>query len=188
MADKNNKKILIVDDEEFLLGVYAKNFRDEGFEVLTAHNGEEAWEIMNGGNVPDVVFTGIVMPRMTGFELIAKMQADSNLAKIPVAINSHRGRPEDEKLARQMGVDDFIIQGATTPAETIRRVKLLLGIQDVYKVAIVQTKNDAPALINFFNKQQGATCDPISSKEIFLEIEPETLKGEFKIKISCNGK
>ena len=39
-----NKKILIVDDDDFLLGVYAKNFKDEGFEVLTAYNGEEAWK------------------------------------------------------------------------------------------------------------------------------------------------
>ena len=182
------KKILIVDDDDFLLGVYAKNFKDEGFEVLTAHDGEEAWEIISGGNVPDVVFTGIIMPRMTGFELIAKMQADPDLAKIPVAINSHRGRPEDEKLAKQMGVDDFIIQGLTTPAEAVRRVKLLLGIQSIYKVAIVPDKNDAPALINFLNKQQGAICDPAGGKEIFLEIEPETEEGEFKIKISCDGK
>jgi len=188
MENKNNKKILIVDDDDFLLGVYAKNFRDEGLEVLTAHNGEEAWEIISGGNVPDVVFTGIVMPRMTGFELIAKMQADPNLAKIPVAINSHRGRPEDEKLAKQMAVDDFIVQGSTTPVEAVRRVKLLLGIQNVYKVVIVPDKNDASALINFLNKQQGTACNPIDDKEIFLEIESETEKGEFKIKISCNGK
>ena len=180
------KKILIVDDDEFLLGVYAKNFRDEGFEVFIAHDGEEAWEIISGGNIPDVVFTGIVMPRMTGFELIAKMQADLNLAKIPVAINSHRGRPEDEKLAKLAGVDDFIIQGVTTPAETVRRVKLLLGIQNVYKVAIVPNKNDAHALINFLSKQQGEACNPVGSKEIFLEIEPETEKGKFKIKISCD--
>ncbi len=188
MKDENNKKILIVDDDDFLLGVYAKNFRDEGFEVLTAHDGEEAWEIITGGNVPDVVFTGIIMPRMTGFELIAKMQADPNLAKIPVAINSHRGRPEDEKLAKQMAVDDFIVQGLTTPVEAVRRVKLLLGIQNIYKVAIVPNKNDARALINFLNKQQDAICDPAGDEEIFLEIEPEAEKGEFKIKISCNGK
>ncbi len=188
MINENNKKILVIDDDEFLLGVYAKNFRNEGFEVLIARDGEEAWRIIDGGNIPDVVFTGIVMPRMTGFELIAKMQADPNLAKIPVAISSHRGRPEDEKLARQMGVDDFIVQGLTTPAETVRRIKLLLGIQNVYKVAIISDKNDASALIHFLNKQQGTTCDPAIAKEIFLDIEPKAEKDEFKIRISCNGK
>mgnify|MGYP001605694320 CR=1 FL=1 len=179
------KKILIVDDDEFLLSIYAKNFQDGGFEVLTAHDGQEAWDIIGGGNIPDILFTGIIMPRMTGFELIAKMQADASLAKIPVAMNSHRGRPEDEKLAKQMAVDDFIIQGLTTPAEIVRRVKLLLGIQTVYKVVIVPDKNDAQALINFLNKQQGTTCDSAGGKEIFLEIEQKLEKDEFKIKISC---
>jgi len=186
--EDTNKKILIVDDDEFLLGVYAKNFRDEGFEVSTAHDGQEAWEIISAGNIPDLVFTGIIMPRTTGFELVAKMQADSNLAGIPVAINSHRGRPEDEKMAKQMGVDDFIIQGLTTPAETVRRIKLLLGIRNVYKIAIIPDKNDARALINLLNKQQGATCDPAIAKEIFLDIEPKAEKEEFKIRISCDGK
>lgn len=179
------KKILIVDDDEFLLGIYAKNFRNDGFDVLTAHNGEEAWDIVSSGNIIDVIFTGITMPKMTGFELIAKLQADPKLANIPVAINSHRGRPEDEKLAKEMGVDDFIIQGTTTPIEAVRRIKLLLGIQHVYKITLMPNRDDATALIDFLNKQQNNNCDPSGNKEIFLELEPKPEKGEFKVKISC---
>lgn len=181
----SNKKILIVDDDELLLGIYAKNFRDEGFEVLTAHDGEEAWNMINTGNIPDVVFTGITMPRLTGFELIAKMQADPKLAGIPVAVNSHRGRPEDEKLAKEMNVDDFIIQGLTTPIEAVRRIELLLGIQNSYKIVLTPNKYDATALVSFFNKQQNTNCDLSDDKEIFLELTPKPEKGEFKIKISC---
>ena len=181
----NQKKILIADDDELLLGIYAKNFRDEGFEVLTAPNGEEAWKIISAGNIPDIVFTGIIMPKMTGFELVAKMQADQNLAKIPVVISSHRGRPEDEKLAKEMSVDDFIIQGATTPAEAVRRIKLLLGIHNIYKVAIVPNKYDGQVLINFLSKQQSAACDSGGDREIFLELEPKTEKGEFKVNLKC---
>ena len=180
-----NKKILIVDDDEFLLGIYAKNFKDEGFDVSIARDGEEAWGMISGGNVPDIVFTGIVMPRMTGFELIAKMQADSNLAKIPVAINSHRGRPEDKIFAQEMAVDDFIIQGFTTPAEVIRRIKMLLGIQNIYKIAIAADKYDGQIFVNLLNKQQSTICDPTNGKEIFLEIKPKTEKGEFKINVKC---
>ncbi|MBI2635681.1 MAG: response regulator [Parcubacteria group bacterium] len=184
--NNQSKKILIVDDDEFILGIYAKNFRDEGFEVFTAHDGQEAWDIIKSGNTPDVVFTGITMPKMTGFELIAKMQADEELAKIPVAINSHRGRPEDQELAQKMNVDDFIIQGITTPAETVVRIKSLIGIKNAYKIAIIPDKYDGGALINFFNKQQGAECDPIG-KEIFLEMELEPQTGKFKVKIGCGS-
>jgi len=179
------KKILIVDDDELLLGIYAKNFRDKGFDVLIAHDGQEAWDMIFAGNIIDVVFTGITMPRMTGFELIAKLQADPKLANIPVAINSHRGRPEDEKLAKELGVDDFIIQGATTPIEVVSRIELLLGIQKSYKIVLTANKYDAVALINLLNKQQNINCDPAGGKEIFLELEPKTDKGEFKVKISC---
>lgn len=180
-----NKKILIVDDDEFLLGIYAKNFRDEGFEVLIAHDGQEAWDMISVGNIPDIIFTGITMPRMTGFEFIDKLQADPNLANIPVAINSHRGRPEDEKLAKEIGVDDFIIQGTTTPIETVRRIELLLGIQHVYKIILTPDKGDAAALTNFLNKQQNTNCDPADNKEIFLVLTPKPEKGEFIVKISC---
>ncbi len=179
------KKILIVDDDEFLLGIHAENFKNEGFEVSIARDGEEAWGIINNGNIPDVIFTGIVMPRMTGFELIAKMKATSNLSKIPVAISSHRNRPEDKKLAQEMAIDDFIVQGFTTPAEVVRRIKMLIGIQNIYKIAIAVDKYDGQFFINLLNKQQGAACDLSDSKEIFLEIEPKTDKGEFKIHIKC---
>ena len=180
-----NKKILIVDDDEFLLGIYAKNFKDEGFDVSIARDGEEAWEMISGGNVPDIVFTGIVMPRMTGFELISKMQVNPDLSKIPTAISSHRGRPEDKKLAQEMAVEDFIVQGFTTPAEVVRRIKMLLGIQSIYKVAITPDKYDGQIFINLLNKQQSTVCDPANGKEIFLEIEPKTEKNDFKINVKC---
>ena len=114
-------KILIVDDDELLLGIYAGSFRNEGFEVLTARDGQEAWDMLSGGNVPDVVFTGIIMPGMTGFELVGKIKSDPKLKNIVTVISSHRGRDEDRVLAKNMGVADFIIQGTTTPVEAIRR-------------------------------------------------------------------
>lgn len=180
------KKILIVDDDELLLSIYATNFKDVGFEVFIAHDGLEAWEIISAGNIPDVLFTGITMPRLTGFELIAKMKADSKLASIPIAINSHRGRPEDEKIAKEMNVEEFIVQGVTTPAEVVRRIKLLLGIQNIFKIALTLGKYDAEALINFLNKQQGADCDAKVAKEIFLELEPKPEKNEFRVVVICN--
>lgn len=177
------KKILIVDDDEFILGIYAKNFRDENFEVFIARDGEEAWNIIKSGNIPDAVFTGIIMPKMSGFDLIAKMQADEILAKIPVVINSHRGRPEDQKLAKEMNVDDFIIQGITTPAEAIRRIKALLGMQAVFRIVILAEKNDGLALINFLNKQWGSNYSLNNNKEIILELRAELETGKFKVEI-----
>jgi DNA-binding response OmpR family regulator len=177
------KKILIVDDDEFLLGIYAKSFQNEEFEVLTAHDGQEAWDIMAAGNIPDVVFTGIIMPRMTGFELIGKMQSDPKLKQVVTVISSHRGRDEDKVLAKNMGVSDFIIQGATTPLEAIRRIKALLGVQGNFKITASADKSDSPALMNLLNREQGTNYLPSADRQIIFELERGE-DGRFKIKLS----
>mgnify|MGYP001560226307 CR=1 FL=1 len=176
------KKILIVDDDEFLLGIYAKNFQDGGFEVLTAHDGQEAWDVISGGNIPDVIFTGILMPRMTGFELITKMQSNAEFKRIITAISSHRGRDEDKILAKELGVLDFIIQGTTTPLEAVRRIKALLGVQGTFKIAIPFNEVDGLALINLLNGEQGTNYLPDKEKQLFLELERSD-DGKFKIKL-----
>ncbi len=167
------KKVLIADDDELLLGIYAKNLADEGLEVLTAGNGQEAWEIISAGNVPDLVFTGIIMPGMSGFELIQKIQADPRFSKVITAISSHRGRQEDKELAEKMGVGDFIIQGITTPAEVVVRIKALLGIQDKFKIIFPADKFDGLALAKFLNKIQATNLEPTAEGQIFLEIRKE---------------
>ena len=60
------KKILIIDDDQPSLDLYAELFRGEGFEVSLAHDGQEGWDELRSGKIPDVVFTGIIMPRMSG--------------------------------------------------------------------------------------------------------------------------
>ena len=177
------KKILIVDDDEFLLGIYAKNFQDGGFEVLTAHDGQEAWDIISGGNIPDILFTGIIMPRMTGFELITKMQSNPELKRIITAISSHRGRDEDKILAKGLGVADFIIQGTTTPLEAVSRIKTLLGVQRTFKITISFDEADSLALINLLNKEQGTDYLFEKEKQLFLELARGD-DGRFKIKLT----
>ncbi len=175
-------KILIVDDDELLLGIYAKNFSEEGFEVLTARDGQEAWDIISAGNIPDVVFTGIIMPRMSGFELIGKMRADPKFKGIVTVISSHRGRDEDKVLAKNMGVSDFIVQGTTSPLEATRRIKSILGVQGSFKIAISSDRFDGPALINLFNKEQGTNYAPSEDRQLLLELE-RSEDGRFKIRL-----
>ncbi|MBU6500706.1 MAG: response regulator [Patescibacteria group bacterium] len=183
----NGKKLLVVDDDEFLLNIYAAKLQEDGYVVRTANNGEEAWDIVQNGYIPDAVFTGIIMPRMTGFDLIAKMQADTKLAGIPVAISSHRGRDEDKKKAKEMKVDDFIIQGTVPLVEVVRRINSLVGIQQRnYKIQLVRGKLDSEALIDFMNKQQQTFFAFETNKNAYLEFEPDAEAGKFKIKLTSD--
>ena len=176
------KKILIVDDDGYLLGTYAEKFKEEGFAVSTADDGQEAWDLIQGGYTPDVMFTGIVMPRMTGFDLIRKMQADPRLAPIPVAISSHQGREEDKATAKALAVDDFLIKGTVTLNEVVRRVRLILGVQTSYQISLKREAHDAEALISLLDKQQ-LTSLGFQDGALLLGLEPQKDREVFKLKL-----
>jgi len=181
--ESRGKKILLVDDDESLLEIYGRKFMEEGFEVAVATDGQEAWDLIQKGYRPDVIFTGILMPRMTGFELVENLQKNTALAKIPVAISSHRNLVEDRKRARELAVDDFIPQGTTTLAEVVRRIKLLLGIKEKFRIVLRRDNADAEDLIRLLELQQGISCR--DSKEVILEFEPKAEKNEFNVRLWC---
>src|SRR3990172_3312619 len=68
--DKTKHKILIIDDDEFLLDMYAVKFKEEGFEVELARGGKDALNKIKEGIYPEVVLLDVVMPGMDGFELL----------------------------------------------------------------------------------------------------------------------
>ena len=176
------KKILLVDDNLDLLNVYAAKFKEQGFAVTTAADGQEAWDLLQGGYMPNVLITGILMPRMTGFELIEKIQADQRFASLPTAISSHRGRQEDKIQAKKMGVDDFITQGLVPLNEVVRRINLLLGVGEKYTIKLTRNDRDTEALINLLDKQQLSSIG-IESPNVLLELTPGQEKGSFQVKI-----
>ncbi len=173
------KKILIADDDPQFLELYGRKFSEEGFDVFPARDGQEAWEFIGQGIIPDVVFTGIMMPRMTGFDLIRKMQADPKLAPIPVAISSHRNRDEDRKMAQELGVDDFIAQTTTPLAEVVRRIKLLLGEAKAFTIRIKRGDDETERFLRLL-EIQGSPRVP-SDREVKLVIAPKREEGDFHI-------
>ncbi len=175
------KQVLIVDDDEFLRNVYTAKLKDEGFTVTAASDGQEAWEIIQKGYLPAVVFTGILMPRMTGFDLIRKMQADPKLASIPVAISSHRNRPEDREMAQTLKVDDFIVRGLVPLNEVVRRIRLLLGTGQAYVIELQRGSRDSESLVQFFDKQNLTFFANNPQKKLLLKLEPQEEKGSFKV-------
>jgi CheY-like chemotaxis protein len=182
-APASPKKILIVDDDQYLLGVYAEKFKEAGFAVTPAADGQEAWDLISGGYMPDVMFTGIVMPRMDGFELIRKMQADPKLASIPVAISSHQGREADKAMAKSLAVDDFLIQGLVSLNEVVRRVRLIAGLRSRYVVPLMRSQGDVEALISLLDKQQ-MTSFGFKGAELFLRLDSREDIGVFVVKLT----
>src|SRR3989344_735123 len=92
--DMAHKKILIVDDDDFLLDMYAMKFREAGFLVDIAKNGEEA--LGRAKEVqPDIMLLDVVMPKMDGFEVLRLIKEQNIVPNALIFILSNLGQKED---------------------------------------------------------------------------------------------
>ena len=121
------KKILIVDDDTFLLDMYALNFSTAGFDVSTALGAMPALEKLHSGYVPEIIVTDIVMPVMDGFEMLEKIKAEALAPKAVKVILSNRGQDSDMKRGGELGVSGYIVKASTTPAEVIQQVSQIVS-------------------------------------------------------------
>ncbi len=124
---ESKKKILIVDDDSFLLDMYTLKFSQSNFEVTTALGPEAALKVLRGGFVPDVMLLDIVMPVMDGFELMEKMK-EEHLAETTIRIVlSNRGQPSDIAKGEALGAAGYIVKASSTPAEVIEKVSSIIS-------------------------------------------------------------
>ena len=152
-----NKKVLLVDDDVFTREMYADVFRQSGYAVIEASDGVEGVDMATKER-PDVIFTGIVMPRMDGFTLIETLKKNTITASIPVFMSSHLGREEDRKRADTLGVKDFIVRDFTTPAEVVNIVSSVFSAGGEYVVDFDKYNLDAQRLARNLRLNENFQC------------------------------
>lgn len=133
--------ILLVDDDFEARDVYASFFRNAGFLVDEAENGLEALERIQTIK-PDIIISGVVMPKMDGFALVQALRQNTEMSQVPVIFLSHLGHQEDERRLKELGVSDFIMRGTTPLKEVLSRVKAALSVVE-YVLAIDPESFDA---------------------------------------------
>ena len=120
MQDK--KKILIIDDDKFLLNMYSMKFEKNGFDVKVAQGAEDAFTILKEDFKPDVLLMDLIMPVMDGFEMYEKIKKD-NLASGAIAIMlTNQGLVSDINRAKELGVHGYIVKATTIPSEVVEEV------------------------------------------------------------------
>jgi CheY-like chemotaxis protein len=165
-------KILIVDDDDVIRETYIQIFQQKGAEVIGAKDGVEGLDFATK-DTPDVIMTGIVMPRMDGFHMIQTLRENIQTREVPILILSHLGREEDRKKAEGMGITNFVVQGTMPPNEIFDVVKNLVGGSNAFKISFDSHDWDAPRLSKKISN--GSFTCPSCKEKLVMEI---TLKKE----------
>jgi DNA-binding response OmpR family regulator len=116
--------VLLVEDDPVILKLLVVNFELEGYEVLTAAQGAEAFEVARERR-PDVVVSDIMMPVMNGMGLLAKMVADPDLADVPVVLLSAKAQAADVRAGLEAGAADYVTK-PFEPLDLLSRVEAVL--------------------------------------------------------------
>nr|MCU0565334.1 response regulator [Oculatellaceae cyanobacterium Prado106] len=104
---KTEPTVLIVDDSITVRELLSMTFNKVGYRVEQARDGQEAWEKLRSGLPCDLVFCDIEMPRMDGLELLSRIQKDSALNHLPIAMLTSRGADRHRQMAIQLGAKGY---------------------------------------------------------------------------------
>lgn len=121
--NKNGKKtIFIVDDDKFLVDMYAIKFDQEGFQVETSLSGSDALSKLESKEVkPDIIMLDIVMPGVDGFAVLEQLKTKKLAPGALIVILSNLGQQEDIDKGLALGAHGYIVKASSTPAEVVKK-------------------------------------------------------------------
>ena len=114
--------ILLVDDDKFLLDMYATKFIEQKFEVTAVFGVAEAVMSLEGGLEPDIILTDIIMPVSDGFDFLAMLKQRKLAKNSRIIVLSNLGQQEDLEKAKTLGADGYIVKATSTPSEVVQKV------------------------------------------------------------------
>lgn len=125
---KEEKKILIVEDDSALRGILVEFLEEEGFAVFGASDGEEGVKMIKENN-PDVILLDIILPKKDGYEVLKEIKADDNTKDIPVILLTNLGSLSDIEKALELGATTYLVKGDYQVKEIIEKVKEVLSFK-----------------------------------------------------------
>lgn len=117
-----SKKILIAEDDVFIMEMYSMKLVSEGYEVISASDGKEAINKIKREK-PDLIMLDILMPKMDGKEMLKKIKSEKDLSSIPVVVLTNVGEQDSVKDILDLGAKDYLIKSNFTPDEVVEKVK-----------------------------------------------------------------
>ncbi|MBU1202880.1 response regulator [Patescibacteria group bacterium] len=121
-----DKKVLIVEDDEFLLQMYATKLDLEGFKVLEATNGLQGLKVAQREK-PSLILLDLNLPELSGFEVLSQLKRDDETKNIRVLILTNYSQKDNIDRCLELGADDYLIKAHFVPSEVVDKIKTVLA-------------------------------------------------------------
>ena len=123
---ENKIKVLLIEDEKEVAELYRLKLSLDGYEVITAENGEEGLEKAFSEN-PELIFLDIKMPKMDGFEALKKLRSSEKTKNVPILILSNFDEQDLIEKGMTLGANEYLIKSQFTPEGISKKIKDWLG-------------------------------------------------------------
>jgi DNA-binding response OmpR family regulator len=120
-----SKTILLVEDEPLLGNLLRQRFEKEGMTVILNRDGEEALKTLRETK-PDLILLDIILPKISGFELMETLKADPQLERAPIIIISNLGQESDMARGQALGAVQYFVKAKVSIEELVEHVKAFL--------------------------------------------------------------
>ncbi len=118
--------ILIIEDETVFRLIYRGVMENEGFDVIEADDGKKGWELAKSKK-PNLILLDLVLPGLTGYEVLEKIRADQDTKTIPVVVFSVLGESKDIDKAIDLGANYYRTKGIDSPTNIVSIIQELLS-------------------------------------------------------------
>jgi len=119
-------KILLVEDDPFLLSMYTTKFEMENFEVVTAGDGDKGLKLARK-EAPDIILLDIMLPKMDGFEVLKVLKSDKVVSHTPVILLTNLSQKSEVEQGLSLGAKDYLIKAHFMPSEVVEKIKELVN-------------------------------------------------------------
>ncbi len=119
------RKILLVEDDPFLIDIYTAKFKEAGFDIQVVTDGQESLRKIKE-KLPDLVLLDIVLPHINGWEILRKIRQEDKLKNLKVIILSNLGQKEEVEKGISLGATKYLIKAHYKPNEVVEQIKKIL--------------------------------------------------------------
>lgn len=180
-----SKKILVIEDEEYLADIYKLKFEKEGYHILIARDGYAGVKLAKK-ELPDLILLDLVLPGIDGYEVLAKLKGDVKTKNIKIFILSNLGQKDEIDKGLNEGADGYFIKANLTPSQLLIKIKQAFNGKKIEKEKneLLEEKEETLPLAS----QPKAKILLIEDEEAIINMYQLCfLKAGYEIEVARNG-